>query len=618
LSCGCASTTENVRALRQYERDEATPERVARRLQQLTDTLALTRRLLHEVPYRPGDDWVQRLPLDEVAAEQARSLIPDEEDRELLLNVYRAHVERLVSSRPGVPAPPSPAPAAAPVEGVEAPAAPPSPSAGSPAQGWPSIVAGLSHADPGLTLEAGAAHVNESILQDPERARIVRDAVKVTSVALRLTAEAAALATVVTLQAAELVGQSRGQLLRRAPQAAALASNLPGQARAIARDLEANAATLKSLLERLSRLEGIDPMSTAGFQLRDGLVDEIVGFGLDSVHAELNAGGEALFYAAAEHDEFSSNEDGSSYDYTGRLTKLTYQVEPIVLATAQLSLKFDWPHWMEAAGLNLGYATNRVYKSGGDLGTGNLARELGIDSAWSEAFSAALGVAGVRSAVRIARFDHGMVRDVFIPDGTVIAEAPLEFTMKQIDLGYDLAARRSHLFEQLTLGFRYFDYTLPRILYELRNDTPGAESASYVFSRETPPQAVRSRYYMLDLALRIEQPVTRPFTIALGADLAAGYGPTEYYFLRDEEEQDIESNREYVESYGLGVGLAGELGLRYVLLGRSSRLRGFVEARYRVQYLSSLLDSKDEGDTIVKTGTNDVFHGPSGALGIEF
>src|SRR5690606_4235738 len=154
------------------------------------------------------------------------------------------------------------------------------------------------------------------------------------------------------------------------------------------------------------------------------------------------------------------------------------------------------PHWAEALGLKLGYETNQVYKSGGDLSETSLARSLGATSELSQVLSAALGVAGAYGKVRIARFAQGKVRDVSVDDGSVLAEAPLTFEMTQVDIGYDLAPRHSKELQRLNVGLRFFDYSLPRILYELVNEAPDGEPAAYVFSRETPPQSIRTRYWM--------------------------------------------------------------------------------------------------------------------------
>jgi hypothetical protein len=60
------------------------------------------------------------------------------------------------------------------------------------------------------------------------------------------------------------------------------------------------------------------------------------------------------------------------------------------------------------------------------------------------------------------------------------------------------------------------------------------------------------------------------------------------------------------------------LGVRFRFGKPGSRLRAYVDANYHALALRSLLDSKNDGDTIVNVGTTDVFHGPVAALGVSF
>lgn len=661
---GCASTGPNVRALRMYEHEQPTVELLNQHLDQLARTLELIAVLVNGTPYQPGAAWVRDLPLDEAKALRARNGILDAAGKASFVNVYITHVDSLLAdlrrqaaaaqrTLPAVPTGPGlPPPAVVPVPGYASihdalayvhPAL-----VGESAELERQLVAAEDEAkrqqaaleatgepDPNELARSQATQarlsaelvqlrgklsrpVSASDLQDPTNAQIVKDALTVTSVAVRLATEALALATVAALEAASLAQQSPRNWLTGATDTAELIADLPPKGRSICRDLEASQQGLRALLAKLALLVNIDPLETAGYRFKEGLLDEVVGLAADSVHVDVHAGGEALFYAALADEELSTDDKGNTYDYTGRLTKLEYDVEPIVLASAQVSLKFDWAHWADAVGLKLGYATNRVYKSGGDLGSGSLAGELGVKGAWSEALDAALAVAGVRAGVRLAHFTHGVVRDTLVADGSLLADAPLTFEMKQIDIGYDLAPRRGPVLQSLAIGFRYFDYELPRILYELVNVTPGADTAAYVFSRETPPQAIRTRYYMLDIAARAEKPLNAHFIPYLSLDLAAGYGPSSYYFLRDPDGDDVESNREHTSSSGFGANVAGMLGFRWQFGGPEARLKAFFDAYYRAQAIWSIVDSKNQGDTIVNVGVTDLFHGPYGAFGLSF
>lgn len=616
-------------------------------IQQMDETLTLIDVLLNRTPYEPGAAWVTALPLDDTKAAAARASLKDASERASFVKVYAAHIQSVLDARKTVPAT---APAAA-------------------SNGYGSVHEALANIHPSLMGEgarfekqlkqalkrarkqaaqlAASPSPDPTALQsvqqtqaeleaqlqslqaenarapgpadvrDPRDALIVSDGIAITSVALRLSLEAISLATVVALEASELSRKPKSWL-KGAPDAAGLAKELPSQVRHIYHSLQASRDSLHTLLARLSDLSHVSPFDAVGYDYKDGLVDDVVGLAWDSLHVDLHAGGDALFYSALADAEFSEDGGGNTYDYSGRQTRLEYDIEPIVLAAAQLALKLDWPHWADAAKLDVGYATNRVYKSGGDLGTGSLASELGVKNSLSDALEAALAIAGVRTAVRLAHFNHGRVRDILIADGSTLAEAPLTFDLKQIDVGYDLASHGGSVVQTLSVGFRYFDYELPRVLYELENSTPDEETKAYVFSRETPAQAMRTRYYMAALTARVEKRVSPHWFPYASVDLAAGYGPTQFYFLKNEEAANRESNREHTSSSGVGLGFAGAIGVRWQVGSPDSRLNAYFDANYHAQGLSSLADSSSSGDKIVDVGITDLFHGPTASVGATF
>ena len=613
---GCAAAQSNVRALRMYQHEQATPALLEQHINEMDATLQLIDQILNRTPYQPGASWVTQLPLDGEKAEQSKALLKDAAARASFVAVYAEHVRNVLKTPtlpavPGVPATPSlPSAPALPV----APAVPQFDSlsqalaAARPDAPRPPVAPGQPPLPP-LPPELAQ-------LAATQQGRIVEDALVTTSVAIRLTSEAMALATVIVLESASLAGPRSSQWLTGAPDAAHLAAALPDRARSIYGRLESDLAGLRRLFDQLSQ-QRVNLSDTAAFAFKSGLVDDLVGVALDSVHLDLQAGGEALFYASIADDEKSTNRDGS-FDYTGRLTKLEYETEPIVLASANVKLKVDWPNWAEALGVNLGYATSRVYKSGGDIETGSISNELGVNSRFSDALDAALAIAGVKGSVRIAHFTQGTVRDLLVEDGSELASAPFSFDLKQIDLSYDFLPKRGGALNSFALGFRYFDYTLPRILYELVNSTPDAETPAYVYSRETPPQRMRTRYYMGTLTARFEKPLTPHLTPYLSLDVGVGYGPTEYYFPKDINLIDEESNRDHTKSNSLGVATFGTLGIRWFVANPEARLNVFLDVNYHLQSISSLLNPSNDENTVITTGSTDMFHGPTGALGATF
>jgi len=626
-----------------YQREEPSPRLLRQHVEQMKHALELVNNLLGATPYQPGAPWLADLPLDAAKARQARDLLTEQADRASFVAVYAEHIDSVLRH-------------ATPAVGPAGQVVPTYPSildalalvnprlANQGAAAQQRLVDALAaanreraalatdeNADPAAVsrveasqtelrdqiarLQSGLEHAPSAAdLKDPLNAQIVRDAVNVTAVALRLADEAMSLAMVIYLEVSSL---TPAQWFKGAPDTAELASELPADAGEIYRSLQASAQNLKELFERLRQLNAVELADTAAFRFKDGLVDDITGLALDSLHLDVQGGAEALFYSAIA-DDTSGSSGNDTYDYTGRLTKLEYSIQPIVLASVRASAKFDLPHWANALGLNLGYATNRVYKSGGDIEQSSLASALGVKNAFSDALDAALNVAGVHAGVRVAHFTHGNVRDVLVADGTVLAEAPLTLDMTQVDIGYDLAPRQGPLVKTFTVGFRYFDYTLPRILYQLTNSTPGADSAAYVYSAETPPQRMRTRYFMGALTGRFDHRLSGGFTPYLSLDAAVGYGPTRYYLLRDPDGLDVPDNQAYTNSYSIGLGFAGALGMRWQIGALDSRLNAYFDVSYHAQSISSTFQSKDSGDTIVRLGETDIFHGPRASFGGTF
>ena len=620
LLFGCASAQSNVRALRMYQREQPTPGLLNQHIDEMDGTLQLIDQILNKTPYQPGASWVSALPLDGDKADQARAALKDSAARASFVRVYAEHVRSVLQTAPtllpALPGVPTPA-------GPDVPGVPTTPSAAA-IPGYSSLSQALAAARPDAPptpAVPGSPPLPPlppalAQLAATRQAQIVEDAMVATSVAIRLTAEAMALATVIVLESASLAGPRSSEWLTGAPDTAHLAAALPDRARDIYGRLDADQRGLRQLFEQLSR-QRVNLVDTAAFRFKDGIVDDVVGMGLDSVHVDLQAGGDALFYNALADSEKSTNRQGT-FDYTGRLTKLRYDTAPIVLASAQLKLKIDWPHWAEALGVNLGYATSRVYKSGGSIENGSFASELGITNRFSDALDAALAVAGVQASVRIAHFTQGTVSDLLVADGSTLGSAPFTFDLKQIDLNYDFAPKRAGLVQTFALGFRYFDYTLPRILYEFVNSTPDADTAAFVYSRETPPQRMRTRYYMGAIRLRFEKPMTPHLMPYLTLDAGVGYGPTQYYFLKDIEAIDEPGNRDATQSYSVGIGAFGMLGVRWQVAGPESRLNAFVDINYHVQSISSVFNSGNNNASAITTGSTDLFHGPTGSLGATF
>ncbi|RYE83247.1 MAG: hypothetical protein EOO75_19565, partial [Myxococcales bacterium] len=319
-------------------------------------------------------------------------------------------------------------------------------------------------------------------------------------------------------------------------------TELPDHIQTIRDDVTRQVHLLELLTVALAAGGRVSVARTAGFALGETLAETAVGLTLDSFHAETRAGGEAFFFSALKLGEKNDTDTGGGRtirkDLTGRLRTLSYDVKPIVFAAFQLSMGLDHGRLRNALGLDLGYKTDRVWSSGGSIENRGFAEQLGVSGAASDVLNLGLGVFGVKTAVRVARFTSGTVtladadgNAVRGSDGGAI-RAPLRISFTQVDLGYDLAflfseSTRSYL-EELSVGARYFRYDLPRILYELEVTRPSDTVENQVYKNESAPQRVPSTYYMGGATARFGRGAEPAFSPFGELGFYIGGGPTSY------------------------------------------------------------------------------------------
>jgi hypothetical protein len=356
-----------------------------------------------------------------------------------------------------------------------------------------------------------------------------------------------------------------------------------------------------------------------GFELTESVVDQIVGITLDSFRVDLRAGGDALIFSSIGE----ADRKGDAYDFRGRKFKLDYRIDPIILLSARLDIVLDWIRMPGAANLGFGYSTDRVYSSGGKIEQSSLTQQLGVEGIASDIIDAGLGLLGVRSSVRIANFTAGKVNQVQATNITnTVASAPLQLKYTTVDLGYDILwawdnEKVKAWMEELVIGARYYEYTLPRIVYELE-DTGTGGNQRFTFRRETPAQPVTTQFYMLATSARFgvgDAPRWSPY---LDLGFAGGAGPTRFYFLFDPNQPDSPANRDIAKEIAIGLNGTGALGLRWRLLPRGSRLRLDLRAEYRGSLIYTIVtrDAQTLDGRALRTdfGQFDIFHGPQLAV----
>lgn len=670
---GCSTATQNVRAYRAYANEDTSLKVAFDRIQDIARSLELVDRILAQTSYTPGDLWVRRLPITDAEYRARKDDIKGShpyntgEFEVPVLKVIKEHCEGVLDEfrpPPEKAAYPSILDAASALS-TRAPAMKTHWDAYRKAtedfsdafeevQALEDELAGKDEAtrnaragelkDKRQKLASATARVtaskaelakdaalleSDANLSDAQKKQLARDVFTVLSVAFRIELEAIALAPIAIIQTVRALPQAPRELvfkptLKMMRQAWQLPTYLAG----IRERFQKQVVVLEGLTKILAKALQTSVEKSPGFELTESVVDQIVGITLDSFRLDLRAGADVFVYSsiATAAQQSSSSDDGSSsetVDYRGRQFKLDYRVQPIVLASARLDLVLDWIRLPGVFQLGFGYSTDRVYKSGGEVEYTSLSKQLGLRGTASDVFDIGLGLLGIRSSAKIARFTGGEVRQVQATDiSTVVARSPLQLEMTQIDVGYDILfaladEKTKSWLEELVVGARYFRYELPRILYELKNTSTDPNRKTFVFSRESPIQPVESRYYMAGFTARAGVGEAPRFSPWLDLSLFGGAGPSSFYFLRDALAGDVDGNREpaktvaWVVNGGLGVGI------RWRLLPRGWRARLDLRAMYRADFIYTSInrDTTVEGqERRTDFGSVDVFHGPALAI----
>lgn len=677
---GCATiATLNVRAQRAYSNEEPALDVVRDRVEDVTEALALADRLLAATPYTPGDAWLSAIALDSDTAKKLKAEIAaarpyaDGEHEVPIVKLYRLHLTRVLAQvpRPGAPAPRFPSLLDA-MAGL-------SEGTASIKQRWASLTeteaarADAARAEKEITAQLKQRGVAVGMVSDPpelaaakrkrweadqaadrarkemiatldvlktasiqagERAVIARDALAAASVVQRVHLEGIALAPTVVVQANHAVdSESREIFGQKDTKLIAAMAELPPRAEALEERMNARLPVVEAMTSALTAATGQSLVSTAGYKLRESLVDQIVGIDLDSIHGHLKEDNEVLFYNQLGYASSQPSKKDPTTSYAGRTQRLGYQVDPIVMIGARAIVAFDWIHVKNAGRLNGGFTTDRLFSSGGTIDIHNSLGELiGLHGLVSDIFDMGADLIGIRVKVKVANFTSGQVTRYAVDPGSdrdqgIVDKAPFQLAYTQLDIGYDVSwlmpeTAGKYWIEDLLVGFRYMNYRLPRVLYELTDVSRAGEASRFVFDRESPPQVLTSKYFMGGFTARFGQGDAR--RISLFGDIGgyAGAGPMAYYFLKDPSGPNDPSNQEQQRPIVLAFNATAGLGARLRITPRLSRVRLVLEGEYRAELVSQTIISAIR-ETQTKDGTaftigkkidfggSDVFHGPT-------
>lgn len=664
----CGGVTTNVRAMRAYAHEDPNIKVQIDRVEDIARTLELVDTILTRTSYTPGDMWPRRLAMTdaqfrEVKAElKGRYPYKDLDGAEVpILKCYRYHLEKSLAEY-GPPPEKGKYPSLLDALGAL------SPRGGEVKAHWVAFrdateqlaqateeqerlekeLSGLkenARKARQRELDGARARVSEatarvvqttdqvnrdseSLMADAsltqgDKDTIARDALYAISVAFRVELEALALIPIVVIQTVRSLPTAPRDLTYKTHlKIVGQVYRMPAYVTGIKQSFVRQATLLEKMTGSLAKGLHTTIEKSPGFELSESVVDQIVGITLDSFRVDMKAGADAFVYSSVGTAD-RAGDDKTSYDYRGRQYKLDYRIKPIILAGASLDIVLDWIRMPGVANLGFGYHTDRVFKSGGTVENTGFTQQLGVDGIASDVLDAALGVLGVRTSAKVATFTAGELRQVRATDvNNVVATAPLQLKYTQVDAGYDVlwlleeGTLRAYM-EELVVGGRYINYTLPRIVYELEDTSTQAGVQRYTFLRETPPQNVTSKFYMGTVSGRFGVGDSPRFSPFLDLQLAGGGGPVAYYFLSDPNRPDAPGNRDVVSEAAFVINASAGAGLRWRLLPRGWRLRMDLRAYYRADMIYTIFNhtgTVNGRSTHTDLGSIDFFHSPSIAI----
>lgn len=648
---GCGPATYNVRASRAYANEGADPAVVADRAADLERALALADELLMEAPYSPGDRWIAALHLNDDEGDALRDRLENEApysgQYELpLAKLYRLKIDEAMRRAK------EPRAAPARFQGLLAAAATLAPKAAALPVSWRALVEakrGLIAAErerdsltarvplgtpdtPAIAavrvkivaLEAAVGAAQGTILEaagairgaaDGQSLVLARDLVNAVSFVARMHVEALAVAPYVVKQARRLARGGGSQQL----------ASVIERAREIEEILEEERAALDVLAPALAVAAQMPLSEAAGYEMHEGLLSQAASINLDATHLKLKGDADLLFF----HQIGGAGSSGGKNDYTGRTRRLEYDVDPVFMVGGRATLTYDFANVRNAASLNAGFKTDRLFSQGGDLEYSNsLGQLLGLEGIASDFFDIGADLLGISTTAKFVTFTSGQVSEIAVDPATgrdlaVVEKAPFQLKYVQVDIGFDVTKifpeeAEDNYIETALVGFRYMKYELPRIFYQLSQPAPGVDD-TYLLDRQSPAQTVESVLFQGGFTLRFGDGEWSRISPFADLGLYGGAGPVDYYFTSEPTTGD--GVRADLSSTMFALSGNASLGMRLRLTSFQSRPRFITEVSYNAEIVGQGIVSSIRGirrgeetsyvvDKKIDLGGLDLFHGP--------
>jgi len=203
---------------------------------------------------------------------------------------------------------------------------------------------------------------------------------------------------------------------------------------------------------------------------------------------EIGASTSAVLYYF--YIQSNKNDEDQKLDYSGAKNKMKYDIAPVYMAEFQ-----GYARWNFLTLLG-DYKTDRVIKGGGSIEEDDeVASKLTRSKTVSEILQLGINVFDLKTSYRTVQFDFGRADVLDYSTNDKINSGQMKLNITDIDIQYTFTPFGDRVPFKVTPGYKYMDYSVPRIVYRFEDTTEG-ESDTWTYRGETTPQAVRTSSHM--------------------------------------------------------------------------------------------------------------------------
>lgn len=183
-------------------------------------------------------------------------------------------------------------------------------------------------------------------------------------------------------------------------------------------------------------------------------------------------------------------DDDQQLDYGDSRYKMKYRIEPVYMASLQAYLRWDF---LTFSG---DYATDRVFKGGGTIEQDEeLVSKLTKNQTFSEILRFGIEVFDLNTSYRMVQFDFGRADVYDNATNERVSSGQMKLNVTDIDISYDFYPLGRTSPFKISPGYKYMNYSVPRIVYRFADTTEGKQD-NWVYTGESEAQTVRTETHM--------------------------------------------------------------------------------------------------------------------------